>query len=93
MQISSAFMCDNNPKNLFTLIQHRTLMSFVTFQLLSSRLKKEQLGTGKSQETLDSVVLQSSSERGPNEEETGEGNYPFEIQPDILRITKQEVPI
>ena len=35
------------------------------------------MGNSKSQETLDSIGLQSSSERGPEEQEemTGEGNY------------------
>lgn len=37
---------------------------------------KEQLGNGKSQETLDSVGLQTSSEKEADEQEeaTGEGN-------------------
>lgn len=41
------------------------------------RMVKEQLGDGKSQETLDSVGLQSSSEKGAGEQEetTKEGKY------------------
>uniref|UniRef100_A0A8C2WHQ6 Piezo domain-containing protein n=1 Tax=Cyclopterus lumpus TaxID=8103 RepID=A0A8C2WHQ6_CYCLU len=45
--------------------------------LLSARLVKEQIGDGKSQETLDSVGLQTCSEKeaGEMEETTEEGNY------------------
>lgn len=43
------------------------------------RLAKEQVGSGRSQETLDSVGLQTPSEAGTSvhEEETAEGNYAF----------------
>ncbi|KAE8293253.1 Piezo-type mechanosensitive ion channel component 2 Protein FAM38B [Larimichthys crocea] len=44
----------------------------------ASRLVKEQMGTGKSQETLDSIGLQTSSEKGSEEQEetTGEEFVP-----------------
>lgn len=60
--------------------------------LLSSRLLKEQMGNGKSQETLDSVGLQTSSERGADEQEerTGEGNDSFRTRSDIAHFAGYE---
>lgn len=45
------------------------------------RLAKEQISSGRSQETLDSVGLQTPSETGTSvhEEETAEGNYAFNL--------------
>lgn len=46
------------------------------------------MGNGKSQETLDSVGLQTSSERGADEQEetTGEGNDSFRTRSDIAHF-------
>ncbi|XP_068996597.1 piezo-type mechanosensitive ion channel component 2 [Embiotoca jacksoni] len=41
---------------------------------LQKRLMKEQMGHGKSQETLDSIRLQTSSEKGPDEQEETTGD-------------------
>lgn len=56
------------------------------WNIFSLRLVKENLGNGKSQETLDSVGLQTSLEKGDEElEETrGEGNY---IAPPKMALT------
>ncbi|XP_070824614.1 piezo-type mechanosensitive ion channel component 2 [Chaetodon trifascialis] len=45
---------------------------------LQKKLVKEQMGTGRSQETLDSIGLQTSSERGPEDQEdmAGEESVP-----------------
>lgn len=45
------------------------------------RLAKEQISSGRSQETLDSVGLQTPSETGTSvhEEETAEGKYAFNL--------------
>ena len=50
------------------------------YLLWSCRLLKEQIGNGKSQETLDSIELQTSSEKEAEEQEetTGDGNYSSE---------------